>query len=257
MLIHRFLPHQSLALFIKEYLILECDDSFVSKTLPDTSVVMSFRYGGKVSLIEASGESSISVSAIAGLRKSVRHFKYDNATANLLVIFREGGFYALTGIPTHEAFGLSISSENVFAPGEVEMILEQLALAKDHYSRVHFVERLLQQKFQSARMDEVVTEAIKLIKSANGIVRVDELAKTLCISQDPLEKRFRRSVGTSPKQYATIVRLRNLISGYHNHSTLTEAALHAGYFDQSHFIKDFRSFTGQSPRDFFKSSDFW
>jgi AraC-like DNA-binding protein len=53
------------------------------------------------------------------------------------------------------------------------------------------------------------------------------------------------------------VRLRKVIDTYDPATNLTEAALTAGYFDQAHFIKDFRSFTGQSPQEFFKSPLYW
>jgi AraC-like DNA-binding protein len=39
--------------------------------------------------------------------------------------------------------------------------------------------------------------------------------------------------------------------------TLTDAAYQAGYFDQSHFIKDFRLFTGRTPKDFFSDFQYW
>jgi AraC-like DNA-binding protein len=64
-------------------------------------------------------------------------------------------------------------------------------------------------------------------------------------------------VGTSPKQFAAIVRLRNLIDQYSGVDTLTDVAHKAGYFDQSHFIKDFQSFTGKTPKQFFAAPPQW
>jgi AraC-like DNA-binding protein len=100
-------------------------------------------------------------------------------------------------------------------------------------------------------------DALQKINTSHGTVRINVLARELNISQDPFEKRFRRMVGTSPKQYSSIVRLKNVIASYRQNKNLTAAAYDAGYFDQAHFIKDFKSFTGQTPLNFFKSSSYW
>jgi methylphosphotriester-DNA--protein-cysteine methyltransferase len=107
------------------------------------------------------------------------------------------------------------------------------------------------------KADPIIELALQRIRGANGIIRISELADSLFISRDPFEKRFRSVAGTSPKQFATIIRLRSLIGQYSGETSLTSAAAEAGYFDQSHFIKDFRSFTGEPPKQFFRSAAFW
>lgn len=84
-----------------------------------------------------------------------------------------------------------------------------------------------------------------------------ELAASLYISQDPFEKKFRSRIGCSPKKFAAIIRIRNLINNYSSYSSLTEAAYEAGFYDQSHFIKEFRQFTGKSPSAFFAAPQNW
>jgi AraC-like DNA-binding protein len=51
--------------------------------------------------------------------------------------------------------------------------------------------------------------------------------------------------------------MRHVIDTYTADRSLTDTAHTAGYFDQAHFIKDFKSFTGETPDAFFKSSRFW
>ena len=88
-------------------------------------------------------------------------------------------------------------------------------------------------------------------------MRINDLITGLFISRDPFEKRFRRIVGTTPKQFSTIVRLRTLIEQHLPDQPLTEVAYKAGYFDQAHFIKDFKAFTGEVPHLFFKAGAYW
>jgi AraC-like DNA-binding protein len=207
--------------------------------------------------VEGDRKEAIPASAISGLRRSARRLYYSKATANLLVVFNEGGTTAFSRIPAHELFGLIIPTENLFLSAELNEILERMAEAKTNRDRVDIVEAFLLRRLTNTNLVPLIGNAIQLIKAQSGIIRIKDLAIALHISQDAFEKRFRTLIGSTPKQYASIIRLRNLIGKYPSYSSLTEASYEAGYFDQSHFIKDFRLFTGQAPKDFFKSSVYW
>ena len=257
MKIEKFFPSAELTPFIKEFLFIETDLEAESKTIPDTSMVMAFRYMGNVQKMEEERKEALPASAIAGIRKSARLFYYSKETANLLVIFKEGGFNFFSGIPAHELFGQQVSSENLFPSTELNEVLERLAEASTNRNRIDIIQAFLLRKLSNGKPDQLIGNAIQLIKQHSGIVRIKNLAASLHISQDPFEKRFRTVVGSTPKQYASIIRLRNLITKYSLFPSLTDASYEAGYFDQSHFIKDFRLFTGQAPKDFFKSPQYW
>ncbi|MFZ6013396.1 MAG: helix-turn-helix domain-containing protein, partial [Bacteroidota bacterium] len=112
-------------------------------------------------------------------------------------------------------------------------------------------------KLKTQRLDPLVFHAAEKIRLGQGGIRVKELMETLPISRDAFEKKFRRIVGTSPKQFSNIIRMRTLLEKGKGNKSLTDLAYEAGYFDQSHFIKDFKLFTGQTPSQFFKSPAFW
>jgi AraC-like DNA-binding protein len=244
-----FLPSTPLRPFIRQYLHIEAGLGAENKVIPDTTVTMTFCYKGMVANMPAT--------AVSGLKKSARTFAYEKDTANLLVIFNEGGLSAFSGIPAHELFDLSIPSENIFRRHELNDILQRLAEADSNRDRAGIVDSFFRGRLVAGRPDALIASAIRLISQQNGMIRVKELATSLFISQDPFEKRFRSVAGATPKQFASIVRLRRLISKYPSYSSLTQASYDAGYFDQSHFIREFRGFTGQSPKDFFQSSRYW
>jgi AraC-like DNA-binding protein len=257
MTIRRFFPSAFLAPYVKEYVIIETDLEILNKTIPDTAMVMSFRYRGSVVKVDGVNQEKLTPTAVSGIRKTARCFQYAKGTGNLLVILKEGAFPSFSKVPAHELFASSYSTENVFHIGELTETLERLNEALDDNTRIDLVEAFLKKKVVPHRDDALVAHAVGQIKDRNGIVRIKDLASELCISQDPFEKRFRAKVGCSPKQYATIVRLRNLITNFSPAAPLTSSSYAAGYFDQSHFIKDFKQFTGQSPKEFFKSAGFW
>ncbi len=255
--IQRFPPSATLKPYIREYLIIEADEAIKTTTIPDTSIVLTFRISGEVFKANGIEKSPLPLNAVAGLRNSVREFYYAQQTINLLVLLNEGGIKAFSKMPAHELFCESISTEHLFPRAELSLLSEQLAAARHNNIRVQLVEAFLIKKLINNTPDLLIYSAVSLIKQQNGAVNVKDLVKSLPISLDPFEKRFRAAIGTTPKRYAGIVRLRSLISKYPTHHSLTETSLEAGYFDQAHFIKDFRLFTGQSPKDFFQLQRYW
>lgn len=229
----------------------------VNRILPDTSIVIAFRLRGHVTYSDNGATQNLPQSVISGIREASRLVDYSANTANLLVIFTEGGAAAFFKEPLHELGGISVALDYLIQPTKVQAIEEELATAGNDHQRIAIVERFLLSELKKSAADLLVNEAIQKIKHANGDIKIKELLSNLPISRDAFEKRFRKITGTTPKHFSVIIRIKNLIEHYSGTVSLTEAAYTAGYFDQAHFIKDFRVFTGQTPHDFFKTPPLW
>lgn len=253
MKIERYAPSDILKPFIRAFMTIESENGMVNRVLPDTSIVMAFRYRGTV----AYAEEGIAASVLTGIRKSSRLIDYSKDAGTLLIQFNEAGAAAFFRESFNEFYGKSLPLDNLVRRHKLDEIEEQFSEAENNRRRISIIERFLLSELKEPRPDRLILNAVQKIKLANGEVRIKDLLTDLPVSRDPFEKRFRRAIGTSPKQFAKIVRLRNLIGKFSRSTRLTEAALTAGYFDQAHFIKDFKAFTKQTPTEFFKSSPFW
>lgn len=255
--IHTHQPSALLRPFVKSYLIIESEGSFVNRLLPDTSPVIAFRFKGQTHDIRDHVADAFPISVVSGLRKSVRMVSYAQNTGNILVLFREAGASAFFKEPLHELFGLSLSLDH-FIPGrKISALEEQLTCAADHHQRITIVEQFLHSKLYNAKPDQLISLALQKIHAAAGIIKVKELTDTLYISRDAFEKRFRKVAGTSPKQFAAIIRMKSITCQRPKNLLLSDIAYDAGYFDQAHFNKDFKLFTGQTPTDFFNTPPLW
>lgn len=110
-----------------------------------------------------------------------------------------------------------------------------------------------------AKADDIhssVTEALNMIYGTGGNIRVKELSTSLIISERSLNRIFHKYIGLPPKTLCRIVRLNNVLKlcKNDNHIDFLLAAYNNGYFDQAHFIKDFKEFCGCTPKNFFKKS---
>ena len=255
--IENYSPCDALKPFIKTFTIIESETGMVNRILPEASLIMAFRFNGSIHYTQQNERGILPVSVISGVRKSPRIMDYAKNTSILLVKFNTGGATAFFREPLHELFETSISLDDLLPHHELIRIEEQLAEARNHTVRISIIERFLLSKVKPTPPDMLIDYAIQKIKSASGIIRIQELLADLPTSRDPFEKKFRRAVGTSPKQFAALIRMRHVIDSYTSRNSLTDTAHAAGYFDQAHFIKDFKSFTGETPNIFFKSAKFW
>jgi methylphosphotriester-DNA--protein-cysteine methyltransferase len=109
---------------------------------------------------------------------------------------------------------------------------------------------LLLAELKNIAADQLVVAAVQLINQSRGSIRIGELAAQLHTSQSPLEKRFRKVVGATPKKFASVVRLHAVLNSITDTRSLIEICYEHNFFDQSHFIKDFQQFTGDSPETY-------
>lgn len=236
---------------------MESQEEMINRTLPDTSLVMSFRYKGQVRFLNHDAPKELSSFTLSGLRKSDRLINYAKDTANILVIFKEAAAHAFIKEPLHELFEDSVPLDSFTGYRNLSSIGEQLAAANNNTQRIAVIEQFLLSKLYNHQPDPLVTAALEKIHAAKGLIKIKELAKALYISQDAFEKRFRRMVGVSPKQFAYITKMKAVVNSALHKRPLAEIAFDAGYYDQPHFNKDFKLFTGLTPTEFMKSSVVW
>jgi methylphosphotriester-DNA--protein-cysteine methyltransferase len=127
--------------------------------------------------------------------------------------------------------------------------------ARGDVAKIAVVSQFLISKMALPGIDPLVQAAVRLIHQSVGTIRIADLAVQLSISQSPLEKRFRKAVGASPKKFASLVRLRRVLETSTIEREVLTIGYDAGYYDQAHFIHDFKAFTGQTPEQFFRNKE--
>lgn len=250
-------PTKLLKPFIKTYKIIESQNELVNRVLPNTSFALAFRFKGQTAYLKDNKQLFLPTTTFSGLRKSVRLINYLPDSSTIIVLFKEIGVSAFFRGPFHEIYEKSVSLDSFFSQTEVSIIEEKLSEAENNTERITIIEQFLVSNLYSVKADDLISKAIAKIHETNGSIRMKELASMLCISQDAFEKRFRKTIGSSPKQFSSIIRMNAVIKQEEKYSSFTDLALDNGYFDQAHFNKDFKLFTGQTPTQFFKSAIFW
>ncbi|RZK17934.1 MAG: AraC family transcriptional regulator, partial [Flavobacterium sp.] len=129
-----------------------------------------------------------------------------------------------------------------------DFILEQIFEESDFSERTDKLERLLLGNLNDQKPAKM-KEAFYLIERGdNHHMSIETLAKELEISTPTLFRLFKNNVGLNPKSYLKTFRFGNTLNDIINkRCSLTSTAHSHLYYDQAHFIKDFKSFSGHSP----------
>jgi AraC-like DNA-binding protein len=226
----------------------------IYKIFPGTALVVGFQYKGRLSVISNSLATALTTAGITGLSDTYKVFKNSSNIGSILVHFSETGAGAFFDTPAHELFKGSYSLEEFTGRSRVTALEEKLNEAKDDNERISIVEQFFLSLLKTTEQDKMVLEALRLIKVTRGNIRMLQMADELNISTSQMEKRFRAVVGATPKKFASIVRFNTILNEYQEGKDLNDLAFLSGYFDQAHFIKSFKSFTGLTPDQYFHNS---
>ena len=104
--------------------------------------------------------------------------------------------------------------------------------------------------------DTLVAEAARRL-SAPEAVDLENLARDLGLSDRQFRRRFEAVVGIGPKKFNRLVRFQRVFEREQETDARawSDVALDCGYYDQAHFNRDFRAFSGMRPRDVVKDPD--
>lgn len=130
----------------------------------------------------------------------------------------------------------------------------QLAENEDTEARVKLLNGYFAEKLKNYNpQNDLFKNICDYIIQNPGIIKRQLIAKEFGISENYVHKLFLQRIGISFKLYARIVRISNILQELCsdcNHDWL-EIIVKYGYFDQSHFIKDFKGITGKTPQQYY------
>lgn len=165
-----------------------------------------------------------------------------------MIQFHPWGIQGLLDFPLAEITDTRADLNYIFKEG-----LEKLCLEL-HTNNLFKIKEALdvffKNKFRRANViDKRARNIAAYIFDTNGTLRLNQLSRILHISERTAQRSIHNYLGVNYKFFSKLVRLeyvRKLLNK--EDLSLTEVALNAGYFDQSHFNREFLSGFGETPR---------
>lgn len=194
--------------------------------------------------------------AVSMMRKCIA-IESAGTTGFISVRFFPWGAYHFFREPIQNFLDQTISTE-ILWPEHLQGIMNALGEAGTPEEKVQLVQHFLTERLAEHKRDEPeVDEAVKLVRQTKGRLSIDELCQRTGFSKKQLERKFLASVGTTPKVFSRITRFLDICHHLkeNTHKTLTDLAHECGFHDQAHFIKEFKAFSGFTPKEFFAKNN--
>lgn len=173
------------------------------------------------------------------------------------VRFKPLGLAKITGINMVHLANKSIDAEDIWSR-ELKWLCEAMRECKSPEATILVLENFLKEQRRKVHLHDRakhVGQAISLMKAQKGNITGEVLQNLTNISRKTLERAFVNFHGLKPKIYNRIIRFNIAAQLMDNgtHQNLTELAYRLGYFDQSHFIRDFKQFSAKTPTEYFRT----
>jgi AraC-like DNA-binding protein len=148
--------------------------------------------------------------------------------------------------------------ESLFDEKPSRDLHQKIIRATDTQKRIAVIEAFLLNRLNDKiTIDNIVKTTIDTMLMTKGSASINAILKKDLSKRRQLERKFLKQIGISPKQLGRVVRLQAILKmllGKHSES-FSSIAYEGEYYDQAHFIKDFRDFTGMTPKAFLESDE--
>jgi hypothetical protein len=147
------------------------------------------------------------------------------------VVFRPGGTLPFLAMPASELSGVDATLESVCGAASARRLQEQLLASPNPAVALSVLERWLSETYRNKSCHPAVAFAVSEFDAQPSLARIEA------------------EVGVTPKRYCRLLRFQQAVATTHCAKEVdwAELALSCGYFDQAHFIHEFREFSGLTP----------
>lgn len=252
-----FQPHNELTPLVKCYWTLEVPAEYSSekqRIVPDGCIEMAFILGDDIKRFTSETDFIIQPRAMV-LGQTVRPFYiqptgYVNTVA---VRFYPYGFANIVTTPISNLANKETPIAELFGQPTAGELEQKIIQATSTRQRIEIIERFLLNKLSDrVTIDNIVKSTVDALLATGGSSPIQAILQEDLSKRRQLERKFLKQIGISPKQLGKVIRLQTALKMLLNRKggTLTQIAYESEYYDQNHFIKDFKEFTGTTPKEF-------
>lgn len=250
-------PHKELESIVKFYWTLEVPfdpNNQKQKIVPDGCIEMTFNFGDKIKRYTSENDFILHPNAMVMGQRTKSYFILPVGNVDTFAIcFYPIGFVNFVEAPLENLVDKETPISELFGQEEACGLEEQMMNAIDSQQRIDIIESFLLAKLnEKTTISNIVKLTVDALLKTKGATPINAILKYDVSKRRQIERHFRKQVGISPKQLGRAIRLQATLNLLLNKKseTLTDIAYESEYFDQNHFIKDFKDFVGVTPKEF-------
>lgn len=242
-------PTRLLAPYVKQYWFLRIDNAGqgFQRSIPAGGAALVFHKGNRI--ISSLHKGTQPQSYVSGQLNTYSDIEFSFLDM-VIILFQPVGCKLFFPYPAEEFTNLNISLDLLDGTGLTELE-EKINEASGNYQCVGLIEEYLLKKLYGtvSYHAERIKAAVQCIHRGEWDISV--LAQTACLGDKQFRRVFAEYIGLNPKDFIRIVRFRKALGILQStpQVIISELACDGGYYDKSHLIKEFKSFTGYTPKE--------
>ena len=247
-------PHEALREYVRFYWVFRSDRAVSALTFPTGCPQIIFHKRKPLYIPEL--DTFQSRLTISGQVNFPSHLSATDDTEMIVVVFKPYGLSPFLNIPASLFYNQEVSGYDIDCIGLRELD-GRISGCEDNIDCIKLIDNWLlsriisQTDYRTPRIKAAVDQIFTAPQTS-----VADLADAACLGRKQFERSFRSQVGVNPKEYARIVRFQRALALIQaDGSGLSQIAYTSGYSDQSHFIREFRKFSGQTPTELLRTAN--
>lgn len=231
------------------------------RIIPQRNINLRFNLNDTPQYLDLNGKNQLLENVyFSGLQNHYMdaHIKLNGKIDMLGICFFSYGFFPFLNIPVSEFTNKFLGADEVGLKPAIK-ISERLKGAADVLSRLDILENELVLLLYKSKKEtpENFRQIFDAQRQSNSFLLMSEFCIQNNICMRTLERMYNKYVGVSAMTFFTLSRFQNGLYKllYNDYSKLSDIAYCSGYFDQMHFIKEFKHFAGNTPNNFVKQNN--
>ena len=188
---------------------------------------------------------------ISGMHKNYISISAHQKSEMFVIQFKPSGTYPFLHFPVHTLNEKIVPAEEIFGAG-IMALREEILSKKTSEEKFKTAVTWLEHRFQRSKVPpaELLSVVDKL--HTNTVANYSKIVREYPKTPKHLIDQFKKYIGLTPKYYQRILRFHEILGQIHRSEKIewAQIAYQCEYADQSHFIKEFKHFSGFNPQKF-------
>lgn len=222
--------------------------------LPQPSLVLGFQYKGHLNKFNNSNYEKLKTNGLSGLQTSYRVFKGEPDTKNIIIKFHPWGAMAFFSVPLHQFTNKALSLDDLVQQQIINTLEDQLLFATTYEEIIDYIFAFLRYLLKVRILKHNPLQLKEIINLIQKNQPLNNIQKAIGFSERKLERYCKEVIGLTPKTLSRLIRFHKISNLLQRNIPITTILENFPYYDQAHFINEFKSFAGVAPGQFIQSS---
>lgn len=248
-----FLPEPCLQQYVEHIIVvdLNLNEDFIKEItiVPDYRSCLCFILEDKISALEKGSLVERENVIFAGFHLFSTIMNLGKKHRAVCIQFKPIGWNSLMdNVPQNEIINNCFDAK-LFLGNSANLLIERLAEAATAVLQNQIIQAFLKERLNKLKTPAPFDRAVSTFIQSGGKLSIEETASLSCLSLRQFERLCNYKIGVSPRMFGRLIRFSNTYKLKEQNPTVSwnKIALHCGYFDHMHLIRDFKQFSGTTP----------